>query len=135
VAADDETQIPGVDRLRDLLYTGVGLGVLAVNRAQAARRSATAPGGALAGTPLADALDRLDSVVGDPAMRDTLLRWLADEVRAVDARLGGMEHHLDAALERLQPQLGDNAAEIVTQVRTALTESAGAVRDALGLRD
>lgn len=121
------------DRLLDLLYTGVGLGVLAVNKAQAARRNAMGAGGPLEGSALAAGIEDFQKLMADPDTLAAVVHWIQVEVRNLDERFDGVEDRIDEALGRLEPDLPEGAQQIVKGLRSLASEHAGQVRSLLGL--
>lgn len=132
VTGPDDDPNPA-DRLLDLLYTGVGLGILAVNRVQVARRQAIAEGGALEGLPLPGSVQDLQQLVDDPETITAVVEWLRSEMRSFDARIGGLERTMGEALDRLEPDLPDTARQFVRGLRGLAADHADQVRSLLGL--
>ncbi len=133
MSGNDKETTSLADRLEDLVYTGVGLGVLAVNRAQVARRRLQAEAvdtdlGEL-GQPLAELADLLR----DPERLRSLAATLRDELRLIDDRLDGLEHRVTEILDRVEPDLPAGLRELLGAVRTLTAENAGQVRSMLGL--
>ena len=129
--ADDAARA-AADKLLDLLYTGVGLGVIAVNKAQVARRNAGIELPSLGGdgtNPLAGVQD----VLNDPETLGTVLEWIKNEARDLDERLDGFEHRLDDALDRLGAELPESAQTVVSGLRSLAADHAVQFRAVLGL--
>lgn len=116
--------------LTELFYTGVGLAVIAVNRAQVARRSVEDQ---VRASELGPGLDVLDDLLGDPDRLARLLSILRDEVGRIDERVDGIEDRLGDLLERLEPDLPPVAAETVRALRHLAGEHAPTLRVLLGL--
>lgn len=132
VTSKDDVPNEAAERILDLLYTGVGLGVLAVNKAQVARRNATAEGGILEGSSFAASMDELERVVNDPDTVGAVLEWLRQEAQNLDDRLDGIEDRIDEALGRLEPELPDTARQFVSGLRSLAAEQAAQIRASLG---
>ena len=120
VSENDDDLQPLVNRLEDLFYTGVGLGVLAVNRAQVARRRVQTDANAGGRPDLAAPLTELRDLLGDPQRLRSLLGLVRDELQVIDDRLGGVEHRLTAVLDRLEPELPDALGELVGGLRSGM---------------
>jgi hypothetical protein len=122
------------DRLADLLYTGVGLGIIALNRAQVARRSV----GTQLRTDDRDGplgpLDALGDLLADPERARRLLVALREEIARLDDRLDGIEDHLSSIADRIEPDLPVAARELLGVVRSIAGDHAGQLRSVLGLR-
>ncbi len=121
--------------LTEMLYTGVGLGILAVNRFQVARRSAesalqdsTFDLGANPG------IAALSDVLSDPERLDAVLGRFKDEISLLDDRLGGLEEHLSAAMARIEPDLPEAARELTRAAKRLLNEHGSDIRAVLGLK-
>lgn len=149
--ADEPTDKPTdevTDWLRGLLYTGVGLGVLAVNRAQVARRSAQKRLSASAsktpdgesetatessGLP-AGAAQALADILADPQKAQVLIRRLLEELRDIDDRVGGIENRFTGMLEDLEPDMPESARAISAAVRGLTHDHATQFRAVFGLK-
>lgn len=143
----DDTTNDITERLANLAYTGVGLGVLAVNRAQVALRKAErdlAEGANTAaatsatddkdsGGAATDAASTLQALVTDPGTAIVLLTWLRNELQGLDNRLGGIENQIGDALDRLEPQLPEAVRPVVAGLRDAASDHAVQFRAVLGL--
>lgn len=137
--------------LTDALYTGVGLGVLAVNRLQVARRAAEkklapsassgegsdpgdrgdAPGPA---NPAAAGLTALSEMLADPDRASAILHRVRDELQELDDRLDGVENRLTDFLDGIEPELPPGARELAAALRSVASDHATQVRAVLGLR-
>jgi len=133
----DDTSDPSdaaTEWLTEMLYTGVGLGILAVNRFQVARRSAESAlqdGGIdLTNSP---GLAALSEVLSDPARLEEVLGRVKDEIALLDDRLGGLEDHLSAAMGRIEPDLPDAARELTQAATRLLSDHGPDLRALLGL--
>lgn len=127
------------ERLTDLVYTGVGLGVLAVNRAQVARRSAqkqrgSGTGGSRPSTPRVPSVSELTGLLTDPEASRLALSRIRDELQRVDDHVMGLEDRLDAVLDRTGHDLPEPTRTLVRALRTLADEQATQVRAVLGLR-
>ncbi|MFV2039425.1 MAG: hypothetical protein ACC660_04205 [Acidimicrobiales bacterium] len=139
---DDEV----TEWLMDLLYTGVGLAVLGVNRLQVARRSAQKHFATPASTGdepdtgtetrslPTGALSAIAGLVSDPEQARSLLRRLRQELQDIDDRLGGIDNRLTDMLRDLEPDLPDGAREISAALRGLTYDHATQLRAVLGLR-
>ncbi len=121
------------DRLADLLYTSVGLGVLAVNRLQVARRQAVKrirsnPSGSGPG------VDAIAQLLSDPEQARALLVRVRDELQDIDDRVGGIENRFLAMLDGLEPDLPEGAKQVAGALRNLAVDHATQVRAVLGLR-
>jgi len=127
-SADDATEW-----MTDVLYTGVGLGVLAVNRLQVARRQAlkriranpTAPG---------PGMEAIAQLLSDPEQGRALLLRVRDELQEIDDRVGGIENRFLAMLDNLEPDLPEGARQVAGALRTMAADHATQARAVLGLR-
>jgi hypothetical protein len=103
------TQNPIEDALklaRDTLYVGLGLGVIAVQRAAVRREE----------------------------LRKNVTTGLDGRVRLVEARLAALEAQVDAALDQVEAHLPDQVQDVSKQVRAvAKTASATAIDQIHGL--
>lgn len=100
--------------LTDLFYTGVGLAVIAVNRAQVARRSVEEQ---VRASELGPGIEIIDELLGDPDRMVRVLSTLRDEISRLDARVDGIEDRLTDLCDRLEPDLPPAAAETVRALR------------------
>ena len=128
---DPAASSPIPDKLTDLLYTGVGLGVLAVNKVQVARRDAEKRRKAGNGS---DPLSRVQRAMAHPDAAATVLRRLHTELRDADERMGGIENRITALLDRIEPDLPPPAQELVSALRDLAADNSAQVRAVLGLR-
>ena len=107
---DDVTKV-----LKDALYIGVGLGVLAVQKVQVQRQ---------------ELRKQLKGQVGDARTQLSSVTKLVDErVQLVEERLSGVESRVDALLDQLEARLPTAAKETVQQARTAAKDARSQVRD------
>ena len=106
---DDVTKLA-----RDAAYVGVGLGVLAFQRAQVQRhelrRSTSAQIGEAKGTV------------------QRLLGQVDDRVRMVEERLEAVEEQLDATIDQIETRLPDPVAEATRTARAAARAARTQVR-------
>lgn len=116
--------------LTELFYTGVGLAVIAVNRAQVARRSVE---GQVRASELGPGLEVLDDLLSDPDRLTRIVSILRDEVSRIDERVDGIEDRLSDLVERLEPDLPPVAAETVRALRHLAGEHAPMLRVLFGL--
>lgn len=121
-----------VEWLTDILYTGVGLGILAMNKAQVAKRDLQQHFSD-AGTP-PPGFDAIQDILGDPERTARLLQRLRTELQDVDDRLDGVGHRFSAALDRLEPDLPPAASDAARALRGLANEHASQLRSTLGLR-
>lgn len=117
--------------LTDMLYTGVGLGVLAVNRVQVARRTAQKRLGAA--EPVNPGLAALSDLLADPERARAVIAKLRAELQDIDERLGGVENRFSGFLERIEPDLPDGARELAGALRGITDDHAAQIRAVLGL--
>lgn len=131
VESSDSPSPEAAERLLDLLYTGVGLGILAINRFQVARRGfeqrfaesdAPVPG-----------LDGIQELLADPERTDRLMQRIRVELQDLDDRLDGFENRLSALLDGLEPELPDGARELSRALRIIANDHAAELRTLLGL--
>ena len=128
---DDESIDPAVEWLTDLLYTGVGLGILAVNKAQVARRD-------LQKQVEADELELPDlsflrDLANDPERTRRIATRLRDELQDLDDRLDGIEHRIGSILAGIEPDLPEPLRDVSRAFRTVATDHVAQLRAALGL--
>jgi hypothetical protein len=116
--------------LTELFYTGVGLAVIAVNRAQVARRSVEEQ---VRSSELGPGLEVIDELLADPDRIMRLVSVLRDEVGRIDERVDGIEDRLVELCERLEPDLPPVAAETMRALRHLAGEHAETLRVLLGL--
>ena len=127
----DEPTDAAVEWLKDLLYTGVGLGVIGINRFQGARRDLQAQ---LAdGTLDGPDLSAFSELLSDPERTDRILAKLRTELQDLDERLGGFEHRLGSILDGIEPDLPEPLLDLSRALRSLADEHADQVRSALGL--
>lgn len=135
--------------LTDALYTGVGLGVLAINRIQVARRSAEKtlrdssttdaaadPSGdaTVADNPAAAGMAALSEMLADPDRAAAILERVREELQGIDDRLDGVENRLVEFLDGIEPELPAGARELAAALRSVATDHATQLRAVLGLR-
>lgn len=130
--SDDPTN-DASEWLTDLLYTGVGLGILAMNKAQVAKRDLKQQFSEAGAQP--PDLDAIQDILGDPEQTARILERLRSELQDVDDRLDGVEHRLFAALDSLEPDLPPAARELSRALRGLANEHASQIRSVLGLRE
>jgi hypothetical protein len=128
--SDERTDPDVPEWLTELFYTGVGLAVIAVNRAQVARRSVEDQ---VRASELGPGLEAIDDLLGDPDRITRVVSILRDEVGRIDRRVDGIEDRLVELCERLEPELPPAAAETVRALRHVAGEHAAALRVLLGL--
>ncbi|MEM7285327.1 MAG: hypothetical protein AAF480_03165 [Actinomycetota bacterium] len=127
----DEPTDPAVAWVTDLLYTGVGLGVLAVNRLQVARRD-------LQKQVDADELELPDLSVlrdfaTDPESARRIAAKLRDELQDLDDRLDGIEHRIGSILAGIEPDLPEPLRDVSRAVRIVAEDHVAQLRAVLGL--
>jgi ribosome recycling factor len=108
-AAEDLTKL-----LKDALYVSIGLGVIAVQRAQVRRQELTKQ----VSGPVEDAKTQLQS----------LTKRFDDRVRVVEERLEGVETRFETLLDQLEEHLPEQARDLAKQARTAAKEARTQVR-------
>ena len=128
---DDEAIDPAVTWITDLLYTGVGLAVLAVNKAQVARRD-------LQRQVEEEQLELPDLTVlrdlaADPERARRLAMRLRDEFQDLDDRLDGVENRIASIVSGLEPDLPEPLRDVARAVRTVAEDHVSQLRAALGL--
>ena len=128
---DDEPIDPAVAWLTDLLYTGVGLGILAVNKAQVARRDLQKQVDAEE-LELPD-LSFLRELASDPDRTRRIAVRLRDELRDLDDRLDGIEHRIGSILDGIEPDLPEPLRDLLRAFRTVADDHVSQLRAALGL--
>jgi hypothetical protein len=116
--------------LTELFYTGVGLAVIAVNRAQVARRSVEDQ---VRASEFGPGLEAIDDLLSDPDRVTRIVSILRDEVGRIDERVDGIEDRLVELCERLEPDLPPVAAETVRALRHLAGEHAPTLRVLFGL--
>ena len=100
--------------LKDAVYVSIGLGVIAVQKAQVRRHELT---------------KQLSGQVGDARSQfQTLSKRVDDRVKLVEERLEGVETRFDALLDHLEERLPEQAREPFQQARTAAKEARSQVR-------
>lgn len=127
----DEPTDPAVAWVTDLLYTGVGLGVLAVNRLQVARRD-------LQKQVDADELELPDlsflrDFATDPESARRIAAKLRDELQDLDDRLDGIEHRIGSILAGIEPDLPEPLRDVSRAVRIVAEDHVAQLRAVLGL--
>ncbi len=131
--ADDESPTDPTEWLTDILYTGVGLGILAINRIQVARRDLEKrqdrPDGANPG------LAAIQDLLADPDKAKRVVDRLHHELQDLDDRLDGFENRLSQILDGIEPDLPDTARTLTVALRTLAADHAAQVRAVLGLRE
>ncbi len=119
--------------LTEILYTGVGLGILAVNKAQVARRDFES---ALAdGETELPALSDLQEFITDPARTERVVEKLRSELGELDKLVGGIEHRVSSLFDAIEPDLPPSAREAADSLRALAGEHAGQIRALLGIED
>jgi ElaB/YqjD/DUF883 family membrane-anchored ribosome-binding protein len=112
-AAEDLTKL-----LKDAFYVTVGLGVIAVQRAQVRRR---------------ELRKQVSGQVDDAkAQLQSLTKLFEDRVKTVEERLEGVETRFESLLEQLEERLPEQAREVAKQARTAAKEARTQVRGLVG---
>jgi len=132
--ADPEEQAPTdpVEWLTDVLYTGVGLGILAINRIQVARRDLEkSHGGSDVVNPGVAAIQDL---LADPERTKRVVSRLQEELQDLDDRFDGFETRLTGILDDIEPELPGAARELAVALRNLAGDHAAQVRAVLGLR-
>ena len=100
--------------LKDAVYVSIGLGVIAVQKAQVRRQELS---------------QQVSSQVDDAKSQlQSLSKLFDDRVKLVEERLEGVEARFDALLDQLEGQLPDQARDIVKQARSAAKEARSQVR-------
>ena len=128
---DDEPIDPAVAWVTDLLYTGVGLGILAVNKAQVARRDLQKQVEAEE-LELPD-LSFLRELANDPERTRRIAARLRDEIQDLDDRLDGIENRIGSILASIEPDLPEPLRDVSRAFRTVADEHLTQLRAALGL--
>ena len=128
---DDEPIDPAVAWVTDLLYTGVGLGILAVNKAQVARRDLQKQVEAEE-LELPD-LSFLRELANDPERTRRIATRLRDEIQDLDDRLDGIENRIGSILASIEPALPEPLRDVSRAFRTVADEHLTQLRAALGL--
>lgn len=128
---DDEPIDPAVAWVTDLLYTGVGLGILAVNKAQVARRDLQKQVEAEE-LELPD-LSFLRELANDPERTRRIATRLRDEIQDLDDRLDGIENRIGSILASIEPDLPEPLRDVSRAFRTVADEHLTQLRAALGL--
>ena len=108
-AAEDLTKL-----VKDAFYVTVGLGVIAIQRAQVRRQELSKQ----VSGPVGDAKSQLQ----------TLTKRFDDRVKVVEERLEGVEDRFEALLDQLEEHLPEQARELAQQARTAAKEARTQVR-------
>ncbi len=129
--ADQRLEPDVPEWLTELFYTGVGLAVIAVNRAQVARRSVEDQ---VRSSDLGPGIDALADLVDDPDRIARVLAIVRDEVGRIDERVDGIEDRLIDLCERLEPDLPPAAGEALRALRGVAGEHGETLRSLLGLR-
>jgi len=100
--------------LKDAVYVTIGLGVIAVQKAQVRRQELS---------------QQVSSQVDDAKSQlQSLTKIFEDRAKVVEERLEGVEARFDTLLDQLEEQLPEQAREIVKQARTAAKEARSQVR-------
>lgn len=100
--------------LKDAVYVTIGLGVIAVQKAQVRRQELS---------------KQVSSQVDDAKSQlQTLTKRFDDRVKLVEERLEGVEARFDTLLDQLEGQLPEQARELVQQARSAAKEARSQVR-------
>lgn len=128
---DDEPIDPAVAWVTDLLYTGVGLGILALNKAQVARRDLQKQVEAEE-LELPD-LSFLRELANDPERTQRIAVRLRDEIKDLDDRLDGIEHRIGSILASIEPDLPEPLRDLSRAFRTVADDHVTQLRAALGL--
>ena len=128
---DDEPIDPAVAWVTDLLYTGVGLGILAINKAQVARRDLQKQVEAEE-LELPD-LSFLRELANDPERTRRIATRLRDEIQDLDDRLDGIENRIGSILAGIEPDLPEPLREVSRAFRTVADDHVTQLRAALGL--
>ena len=118
--------------MTDILYTGVGLGILAVNRMQVAKRQIQAD---IAERKSSVDLDGIGRLFGEPDRARQLFRNLRDEFQDVDDRLGGVNKHSTETLEHLEAGLPEGARQLSEALRSVTDDRATQLRAVLSLKE
>ncbi len=130
----DESGRDPAELLADLLYTAVGLAILAVNRLQLARRGLQCQlgdgGVAGAATP---GLGAVEELFADPERASRLISTVQREIRDLDDRLGGVEQRVAGVLDTIEPDLPESLQGLSKAVRDLATEHGHHIRTLLGL--
>ena len=109
-AAEDLSKL-----LKDAFYVTVGLGVIAVQRAQVRRQELSKQ----VSGQVDDAKSQLQS----------LTKRFDDRVKVVEERLEGVETRFEALLDQLEEHLPEQARDLAKQARTAAKEARTQVRE------
>ena len=108
-SAEDHTKL-----LKDAVYVSIGLGVIAVQKAQVRRQELS---------------KQVSSQVDDARTQlQTLTKRFDERVKLVEERLEGVEDRFDALLDQLEEHLPEQARELAQQARTAAKEARSQVR-------
>lgn len=100
--------------LKDALYVSIGLGVIAVQKAQVRRQELS---------------KQVSGQVDDAKSQlQTLTKRFDDRVKLVEERLEGVEARFDALLDQLEEHLPEQARELAQQARTAAKEARSQVQ-------
>ena len=101
--------------LRDVLYVSVGMGVIAIQKAQVRRQ---------------ELQKQLKGQWGDARGQfDKLGDTFEDRVKVVEDRLSDVEQQVDDLVDQLQDRLPEPAADVVRQLRRATKDVRGQVRE------
>jgi len=112
-AADDLTA-----RAKDAFYVTVGLGVIAMQRAQVRRQ---------------ELRKQVSGQVGDAKSQlQSLSKQVEDRVKLVEERLEGVETRVESLLDQLEDRLPEQAREVAKQARTAAKDARTQVRGLVG---
>ena len=96
---------------KDALYVGVGLGVIAFQKAQVRRQD-------LKKTLNGQASDAKDQI-------DTLSTFVEDRIKVVEERLSEVEDRLAQILDQVELKLPEQAADLVKQARVVAKDARG----------
>ena len=108
-AAEDLTKL-----VKDAFYVTVGLGVIAVQRAQVRRHELT---------------KQVSGNVDDAKSQfQSLTKRFDDRVKLVEERLEGVEERFEAVLDQLEEHLPEQARELAQKARAAAKEARTQVR-------
>ncbi len=134
MVAENDGQSPNdpTEWLTEVLYTGVGLGILAINRIQVARRDFEKNhDGDL---PMNPGLTAFQDLLSDPEKTKRVMERLHHELQDLDDRLDGFENRFGDVLDNLEPDLPETARELVVALRALAGDHASQIRSVLGLR-
>lgn len=111
--SDNATQLANqiADNVKDVVYVGVGLGVIAFQRAQVRRQELQK----LLRGQATDAKDQFGSVSA----------FVEDRVKVVEERLTEVENRVEDLLDDLEKRLPEQAADLVKQARATAKDARG----------